>query len=248
MGKRLSIILVLSMVVFVLSGCILDEEATVTDTNTETTEETTVETTEEENEDDKETEESVDKEEDNQDKETTASEEKEETAKEEVTEEKEETLKPEEKPSTDSAKEENKPSTTTTPATKPETSEVKPSASVENNTPAPETPAVHEHNWVAETIHHDAVTHEETTYTTETTTIHHDGETCYRCCDCGTQFTDHAAAMAHWESSGHDSGFVSDTTAGWDEVVETQVPHTTTVIDQAAWDETIYHCECGATK
>ena len=61
--------------------------------------------------------------------------------------------------------------------------------------------------------------------------------------------------MAHWESSEHDSGFVSDTTAGWDEVVETQVPHTTTVVDQAAYDETVvekieytYCSECGAEK
>ena len=74
-------------------------------------------------------------------------------------------------------------------------------------------------------------------------------------CDCGAQFTDHAAAMDHLRATEHMSGLVSDKTDGWDEVVETQVPHTTTVVDQAAWDETVvekieytYCSECGTEK
>ena len=104
-------------------------------------------------------------------------------------------------------------------------------------------------------VHHDAVTHTETTYTTETQTIHHPGQDCETCCDCGAQFTDHAAAMDHLRATDHMSGLVSDTTDGWDETVETQVPHTATVVDQAAYDETVvekieytYCSECGTEK
>ena len=60
--------------------------------------------------------------------------------------------------------------------------------------------------------------------------------------------------MDHLRATDH-GGLVSDTTTGWDEVVETQVPHTTTVVDQAAYDETVvekieytYCSECGAEK
>ncbi len=236
------------MLVFVLSGCILDEEATVTDTNAETTEETTVETTEEETEDDKETEESVDKEEDNQDKETTASEKKENTEEEkaeteEATEEKVET-----KPATSEKKEEAQATTQTT--TQPASSDTTLETPVENTTPTPETPAVHEHNWVAETIHHEAVTHTETqtTYTTETQTIHHDGD--YWCNTCGAHFSSAAEASAHCDSdiNCYMNGYSGN--GGWDETVTVQVPHTETVTitDKAAWDEVIYRCSCGATK
>ena len=245
MRKRLSLILVLSMVVFVLSGCIFDEEATVTDTNTETTEETTVETTEEETEDDKETEESVDKEEDNQDKETTASEKKENTEEEkaeteEATEEKVET-----KPATSEKKEEAQATTQTT--TQPASSDTTLETPVENTTPAPETPAVHEHNWVAETIHHDAETHQETV----TKTIHHDAVTetvYYMLCECGAEFYNSEDLCNHQYSTGCGSscGMTKqvEVSPAWDEVVT----ETVTITDKAAWDEVIYRCSCGATK
>ena len=107
-----------------------------------------------------------------------------------------------------------------------------------------------------------------TTYTTETQTIHHKGQDCETCRDCGAQFTDHGAALSHIDSTDH-SGLVSDTTDGWDETVTVQVPHTevvhhdavthvvhhdavthvvhhdaeyktVTVVDREAWDETVY--------
>lgn len=151
----------------------------------------------------------------------------------------------------------------------------------------------HTHTWVDETryntVHHDAVTHTEqvtvidqaawdetvTTYTTETQTIHHDAVThtvdCYTCRDCGAQFTDLGAALAHQEANDHDSGLISDSTtvvdqAAWDETVYVQVPHTEivhhdaithvetkTVIDKEAYDEqvpyTVTVCsECGKEK
>ena len=98
------------------------------------------------------------------------------------------------------------------------------------------------HDAVTHTVHHDAVTHTETqtTYTTETQTIHHDG--CYTCRGCGATFTSAAAASAHCDSNSvecYTNGYSG--TEGWDETVTVQVPHTETVtiVDQAAWDETV---------
>ena len=104
-----------------------------------------------------------------------------------------------------------------------------------------ETQVVH-HDAVTHTVHHDAVTHQETvtTYTTETTTVHHDGD--YVCRGCGAHFTSAEAAAAHC-MNGSDECFGAgyEGSPGWDETVTTQVPHTTTqtVVDQAAWDETV---------
>ena len=107
-----------------------------------------------------------------------------------------------------------------------------------------------------------------TTYTTETTTVHHDGS--YRCRGCGATFTTAEAAGAHCDN-GSDTCYYSGYTGtpGWDETVTTQVPHTetVTVVDQAAYDETVVDTpawdetvevqvphtrtvcsECGATK
>ena len=123
----------------------------------------------------------------------------------------------------------------------------------------------HKHTWVTgyrteeKLVHHDDVTHTETTYTTETNTIYHDGGSheVFQCRDCGAQFTDHAAVIDHVYATEHLSGLVSnfESDPGWDEVVETQVPHTTTVVDQAAYDEAVaekieytYCSECGAEK
>lgn len=107
-----------------------------------------------------------------------------------------------------------------------------------------------------------------TTYTTESTTVHHDGS--YRCRGCGATFTSAEAAGAHCDNGDdicYGSGYTG--TPGWDETVETQVPHTetVTVVDQEAWDETVVDTpawdetvevqvphtrtvcsECGATK
>ncbi len=121
----------------------------------------------------------------------------------------------------------------------------------------------HKHTWVTgyrteeKVVHHDAVTHTETqtTYTTETQTIHHDGD--YWCNTCGAHFSSAAAASAHCDSdiNCYMNGYSGN--SGWDETVTVQVPHTETVtiVDQAAWDETVvdrieytYCSECGIEK
>lgn len=104
-----------------------------------------------------------------------------------------------------------------------------------------ETQIVH-HDAVTHTVHHDAVTHQETvtTYTTETQTVHHDGD--YVCCNCGAHFTSAEAAAAHCMNGSDECyGGGYEGSPGWDETVTTQVPHTETitVVDQAAWDETV---------
>ena len=98
-----------------------------------------------------------------------------------------------------------------------------------------------------QTVHHDAVTHQETTYTTETQTI----ETAGYLCDDGAFFTDEIAANEYCYE--HLLGYCS-----WvkSETVTVQVPHTTTVVDKPAWDEEVEvqvpHtrnvCSCGATE
>lgn len=99
------------------------------------------------------------------------------------------------------------------------------------------------HDAVTHTVHHDAVTHTETqtTYTTETQTIHHDG--CYTCRGCGATFGTEAEANAHCDNSSNVNCIMGGWSGspGWDETVTVQVPHTETVtiVDQAAWDETV---------
>ncbi len=114
-------------------------------------------------------------------------------------------------------------------------------------------------------IHHDAITH----------TVHHEGGWHGRCDDCGAEFDSWQAAEAHLEAADHNS-YSGRSTDGWDEevvdqpawdeTVEVQVPHTTTVhhdavthvetktvIDKEAYDEqvpyTVTVCsECGKEK
>lgn len=95
-----------------------------------------------------------------------------------------------------------------------------------------------------QTVHHDAVTHQETTYTTEQIAV-----ASGYVCDDGAFFEDEGAAAAyadeHW--LGYCSGCKYETV---------QVPHTTTVVDKPAWDEEVEvqvpHtrnvCSCGATE
>lgn len=92
-----------------------------------------------------------------------------------------------------------------------------------------ETKTIH-HDAVTHTVHHDAVTHQETTYTTETQTIETDGYLC----DDGAFFTDSVAAGNYCLE--HFIGYCSWTKR---ETVTVQVPHTTTVVDRAAYDETV---------
>lgn len=131
----------------------------------------------------------------------------------------------------------------------------------------PTTEQGHVHNYKSETyyttetqtVHHDAVTHQETvtTYTDETTTVHHDGS--FTCRGCGATFTTGAAAAAHCDNGSdacYGGGYYGSD--GWDETVTTQVPHTETitVTDSPAYDEKVEvqvpHtrnvCSCGATK
>ena len=113
----------------------------------------------------------------------------------------------------------------------------------------------HKHTWVTgyrteeKLVHHDAVTHTETqtTYTTETQSVEK-----FMCRDCGATFDSASAADAHCMSCEHYSGYTN-----YYETVTVQVPHTETVtiVDQAAWDETVvdkieytYCSECGAEK
>ena len=88
------------------------------------------------------------------------------------------------------------------------------------------TPAAteHVHTWVTMTG-----------YTTETTTVHHDGE--YQCCYCGATFTTANAAAAHCMQSDECAGSGYEGSPGWDETVEVQVPYTYEVCS-----------ECGAVK
>lgn len=117
----------------------------------------------------------------------------------------------------------------------------------------PSTEQAHTHTWVTETryrtVHHDAVYENKTiidqaawdetvvdqaawdetvtTYTTETQTIHHDGD--YTCRGCGAHFTTEDAINNHCTQD-INCAFAGWTgSPGWDETVEVQVPHTETV-------------------
>lgn len=110
----------------------------------------------------------------------------------------------------------------------------------------------HVHNFKSETyyttetqtVHHDAVTHQETTYTTEEIAVANG-----YVCDDGAFFEDEGAAADYCLEHllGYCSGCKYETV---------QVPHTTTVVDRPAWDEEVEvqvpHtrnvCSCGATE
>jgi len=84
----------------------------------------------------------------------------------------------------------------------------------------------HVHTWVTMTG-----------YTTETTTVHHDGE--YVCGCCGATFNSESAVNNHINNSTDCflSGAGYSGSPGWDETVEVQVPYTYEVCS-----------ECGAVK
>ena len=107
---------------------------------------------------------------------------------------------------------------TTTAATQ----ETQSSAALPASTEAAPAATEHVHTWVTVTE-----------YTTETQTVHHDGE--WICSDCGATFTTWQAASNHCMEKEHFSGY--DGNDGWDETVEVQVPYTYEVCS-----------ECGAVK
>ena len=174
--------------------------------------------------------------------------------------EKEETTETVENPSTSEKKEDSKPSIQSTTSEKKEEVAVQPEQVAEqpvyNETPvenpAPAQPEVHVHNWVMETIHHDAVTHQETV----TNTIHHEPEyetKWYVYFDDGSgaankTFTDDPN-WDYWMDISF--GFAGpypeniEIAPAWDEVVT----ETVTITDQPAWDEVIYRCSgCGQCR
>lgn len=100
----------------------------------------------------------------------------------------------------------------------------------------------HQHNWVAKTLHHDAVYENQTTY------VHHDAVTkdVMVCNDCGAEGIDRAHLKQETMNGGSGGYHVikKTITAAYDE------PVTKSVLVSAAYDETIgYYCStCGATK
>ena len=127
---------------------------------------------------------------------------------------------PEETSETTAANSESDTQTTTSTTQETQSSVAQP-ASTEAAPAATE----HVHTWVTVTE-----------YTTETQTIHHDGE--YVCNGCGATFTSASAAADHCDN-GSDTCYYSGYTGrpGWDETVEVQVPYTYEVCS-----------ECGAVK
>ena len=105
------------------------------------------------------------------------------------------------------------------------TQETQSSAAQPASTEAAPAATEHVHTWVTMTG-----------YTTETTTVHHDGS--YSCDGCGATFTTAEAAAAHC-MNGSDECYGSGYSGspGWDETVEVQVPYTYEVCS-----------ECGAVK
>lgn len=105
------------------------------------------------------------------------------------------------------------------------TQETQSSAAQPASTEATPAATEHVHTWVTMTG-----------YTTEATTVHHDG--CYSCDGCGATFTTAEAAAAHCMNGSdvcYGSGYSGS--PGWDETVEVQVPYTYEVCS-----------ECGAVK
>lgn len=100
----------------------------------------------------------------------------------------------------------------------------------------------HQHNWVAKTLHHDAVYENQTTY------VHHDAVTkdVMVCNDCGAEGIDRAHLKQEAMNGGCGGYHVirKTITAAYDE------PVTKSVLVSAAYDETVgYYCStCGATK
>lgn len=100
----------------------------------------------------------------------------------------------------------------------------------------------HQHNWVAKTLHHDAVYENQTTY------VHHDAVTkdVMVCNDCGAEGIDRAHLKQETMNGGSGGYHVikKTITAAYDE------PVTKSVLVSAAYDETVgYYCPiCGATK
>ena len=100
----------------------------------------------------------------------------------------------------------------------------------------------HQHNWVAKTLHHDAVYENQTTY------VHHDAVTkdVMVCNDCGAEGIDRAHLKQETMNGGSGGYHVikKTITAAYDE------PVTKSVLVSAAYDETVgYYCPiCGAAK
>ena len=100
----------------------------------------------------------------------------------------------------------------------------------------------HQHNWVAKTLHHDAVYENQTTY------VHHDAVTkdVMVCNDCGAEGIDRAHLKQETMNGGSGGYHVikKTITAAYDE------PVTKSVLVSAAYDETVgYYCSiCGQSK
>lgn len=116
-----------------------------------------------------------------------------------------------------------------------------PSQSGNSSSTTPSQPA-HQHNWVAKTLHHDAVYENQTTY------VHHDAVTkdVMVCNDCGAEGIDRAHLKQETMNGGSGGYHVikKTITAAYDE------PVTKSVLVKAAYDETVgYYCStCGQSK
>ena len=124
------------------------------------------------------------------------------------------------------------------------------SSSSGSNTAKPSTPT-HTHDYnipITKTVHHDAITHQET----KVIKAAYDEpiyESRYICNRCGYSSKDGEAVFDHILDScggGYHVGKVQTGTTHHDAVTET-----VTVVDKTAYDETVttgYRCSCGATK
>lgn len=122
------------------------------------------------------------------------------------------------------------------------------------------TKPAHVHNWVPVTkvVHHDAVTHEEPVYETQTIVdqqAYDETTPAYCLCkNCGYTSNDDMTMIDHCAETGHCYTVVPSQSVHHDAVTHTEQVQTgtRTVTDQAAYDETVttgYRCsECGATK
>ena len=142
----------------------------------------------------------------------------------------------------------------TTESTTEETTE-KTTKTTTESTAESTTEAPHKHTWVwkthTETIHHDAVTHEEPVYGQGWTEYIY--ETKYHCGECGTFYDTRQLLRNHQNESGHGSWgtqkVLVDTIEHEPEIIDYD-----TIIDIPAWDETVevkdyqYCSECGEKK